>query len=102
MSKVVNRSAGRLTAPEPGMTDDTAPITAGRSASDATGAHEEPTRSGMGRDGARATKRRHASGWLGRYVGLVIAGIAVGGALLLWFAVSARSPSVDASPKSRA
>jgi cellulose synthase/poly-beta-1,6-N-acetylglucosamine synthase-like glycosyltransferase len=33
---------------------------------------------------------------------LVIAGIAVGGALLLWFAVSQSSPSVNGSPKSRA
>jgi cellulose synthase/poly-beta-1,6-N-acetylglucosamine synthase-like glycosyltransferase len=32
---------------------------------------------------------------------LVIAGIAIGGALLLWFAVSARSPSVTQSAKSR-
>ena len=55
---------------------------------------------GAGHDATRATKRRHASGWLGRYVGLVIAGIAVGAALLLWFAVSARSSSVDQSPRS--
>ncbi len=50
----------------------------------------------------RATKRRHASGWLGRYVGLVIAGIVVGGALVLWFAVSASSPAVSQATKSRA
>src|SRR5205807_529274 len=35
-------------------------------------------------DDVRATRRRHTSGWLGRYVGLVIVGIAIGGALLLW------------------
>src|SRR4051812_7289868 len=46
--------------------------------------------------------RRTSSSWLGRYIGLVIAGIAVGGALLLWFTVSARSSSVTQSPKSRA
>lgn len=51
-------------------------------------------------DDPRATERRHASGWLGRYVGLVIAGIALGAALLLWFAVSAGSPSIDQSAKS--
>src|SRR3954451_13928967 len=55
---------------------------------------------GTSNDSARATKRRNASGWLGRYVGLVIAGIAVGAALLLWFAVSARSSVIDQSPKS--
>src|SRR4051812_50064669 len=52
-------------------------------------------------DDGRATARRRASGWLGRYVGLVIAGIAVGAALLLWFAVSAGAPAVDQSPRSR-
>ncbi len=52
-------------------------------------------------DDVRATTRRNASGWLGRYVGLVIAGMAICGALLLWFVVSARSPSVTPSAKSR-
>jgi cellulose synthase/poly-beta-1,6-N-acetylglucosamine synthase-like glycosyltransferase len=55
-----------------------------------------------GQDDVRATRRRRASGWLGRFIGLVIAGIAVGGALLLWFAVSVRTPSVDRSPTSTA
>jgi cellulose synthase/poly-beta-1,6-N-acetylglucosamine synthase-like glycosyltransferase len=50
----------------------------------------------------QATRRRNASGWLGRYIGLVIAGIAVSVALVLWFAVSASSPSVNQSTKSRA
>ena len=101
---VVNRSAARLAAPEPGTidSDETDPSTAGDSARDATVGQERPAGSGAGHDDVRATRRRHASGWLGRYIGLVIAGIAVGGALLLWFAVSARSPSVDQSPKSRA
>ncbi len=53
------------------------------------------------RDDVRATERRNASGWLGRYVGLVIAAMAVSGALLLWFVVSSRSPRVDQSAKSR-
>ena len=55
-----------------------------------------------GREDARATSRRHASGWLGRYVGLVVAGISIGGALLLWFVVSASSPSVEQSQRSGA
>ena len=54
-----------------------------------------------GHNNARATRRRKASGWLGRYIGLVIAGIAVSGAIGLWFAVSASSPSVNQSTKSR-
>ncbi len=101
--KAVNRSAARLAPPEPGTTDsdDTDPSPAGNSARDATVGHERPPSSGTGHDDVRATKRRHASGWLGRYVGLAIAGIAVGAALLLWFAVSARSSVVDQSPKSR-
>ena len=102
--KVVNRSGAQLAAPEPGTTDsdDTDPSTAGNSARDATVGREGQAGSGTGHDDVRATRRRHASGWLGRYIGLVIAGIAVGGALLLWFAVSARSPSVNQSLKSRA
>jgi cellulose synthase/poly-beta-1,6-N-acetylglucosamine synthase-like glycosyltransferase len=82
----VNRSAERIAAPETGSvgTDDSV---ASRAAD-----HVD----------ARATSRRHASGWLGRYVGLVIVGIAMGGALLLWFVVSARSPAVEPAPKSGA
>jgi cellulose synthase/poly-beta-1,6-N-acetylglucosamine synthase-like glycosyltransferase len=41
----------------------------------------------------RAPRYRHGSSWLGRYIGLVIAGITIGGALVLWFVASARSPS---------
>jgi cellulose synthase/poly-beta-1,6-N-acetylglucosamine synthase-like glycosyltransferase len=63
---------------------------------------ERPAGPGPGHDDALATSRRHASGWLGRYVGLVIAGISIGGALLLWFVVSSRSPSVEQSPRSGA
>lgn len=54
------------------------------------------------RDDVRATRRRHDSGWLGRYVGLVIGGIVIGGALLLWSAVSAGSPTVGRDPVSHA
>jgi cellulose synthase/poly-beta-1,6-N-acetylglucosamine synthase-like glycosyltransferase len=63
-------------------------------------APEHPVTSGAPGDEARAAKRRHSSGWLGRYVGLVILGTSVGAALLLWFLVSARSPTVDQSPRS--
>jgi cellulose synthase/poly-beta-1,6-N-acetylglucosamine synthase-like glycosyltransferase len=58
-------------------------------------------RAGADHDEVRATSRRHSSGWLGRFIGLVIAAIAVGGALLLWGLVSSRSPALDPSPQSR-
>jgi cellulose synthase/poly-beta-1,6-N-acetylglucosamine synthase-like glycosyltransferase len=61
-----------------------------------------PAGPGADHDDARATARRHASGWLGRYVGLVIAGTSIGGALLLWFVVSTRSPSFEQSQRSGA
>jgi len=51
-------------------------------------------------DNSRASHRRHSSGWLGRWVGVLIAGIAVGAAVLLWFAVSSRSPSIEQTPRS--
>jgi len=89
---IVSRTAGSLAAPEPSTTES----------DDASVARASPAGPGAGHDDVRATRRRHASGWLGRYIGLVIAGISVGGALLLWFAVWARSPSVTQSPKSRA
>jgi len=57
---------------------------------------------GADQDGARATARPHASAWLSRYVGLVIVGISVGGALLLSFALSARLPLAPQSPRSGA
>ena len=100
----VKRNASRFAAPERSSTvlDESDRSSAGTSDGDATIGQECPASSGIRHDDVRATRRRHASGWLGRYIGLVIAGIAVGGALLLWFAVSARSPSVDQSPKSRA
>ena len=47
-----------------------------------------------------AAGRRLASRWLGRYVGLVIASITVGGSVLLWAVVSAYSPSVDQAAQS--
>ncbi|MBV9662000.1 MAG: glycosyltransferase family 2 protein [Acidimicrobiales bacterium] len=62
----------------------------------------DPGGSAINADELRATKRRHASGWLGRYIGLVIAGIAISGALVLWFVASARSPSGRQSLRSRA
>jgi cellulose synthase/poly-beta-1,6-N-acetylglucosamine synthase-like glycosyltransferase len=46
--------------------------------------------------------RPHGSPWLSRYVGLVIVGISVGGALLLSFALSARLPLAAHSPRSGA
>ncbi len=72
----------------------------GRSVLDAT--DEQAPAAGLdhGHDETRATKRRRASGWLGRFVGLVIAGIAVGAALVLWFVVSARASSADRSLRS--
>jgi cellulose synthase/poly-beta-1,6-N-acetylglucosamine synthase-like glycosyltransferase len=84
--------------------EETVPGTTGFAGTDRspTAGHEGPADSGSGRDDVRATRRRYASGWLGRYIGLLIAGIAVGGALLLWFAVSAGSPSVKESPKATA
>ena len=101
---VVSRSAARLGAPEPDTAgfDDTEPFHAGNPTRDTTAGQDGPAGSGAGHDDVRATRRRYASGWLGRYIGLLIAGIAVGGALLLWFAVSARSPSVTQSAKSTA
>jgi cellulose synthase/poly-beta-1,6-N-acetylglucosamine synthase-like glycosyltransferase len=99
----VNRSAALLAAPEPRAvdSDDTDPSMTGTPSRDAAIRPDGPALARIGHDDLQATKRRHASGWLGRYIGLVIAGIAVGGALLLWVAVWARSPSVDQSPKSR-
>ena len=101
---VVSRSATRLAASDPGTpgSDHTDLCTASIPARDAAVGREASAGSYAGRHYVRATRYRHASGWLGRYIGLVIAGIAVGGALVLWFAVSASSPSVNPSPKSRA
>lgn len=101
---VVSRSAGRLRAPEPDTAgfDDTDPSPSGIPPRGTTAPQVGPASTRARHDDVRATKRRDASGWLGRYIGLLIAGIAVGGALLLWFAVSARSPSVTQSAKSTA
>ena len=62
---------------------------------------EGPAGPGADHNDVRATKGFHTSARSGRYVGLVIAGIAAGGALLLWFAVSARYPLSFRSPKSK-
>ncbi len=55
---------------------------------------------GLDREVDRATGRRRASGWLGRFVGVLIASISIGAALVLWFVVAARSPSVEQAPRS--
>jgi cellulose synthase/poly-beta-1,6-N-acetylglucosamine synthase-like glycosyltransferase len=47
-----------------------------------------------------AGDRRTSSSWLGRFVGVVIASISIGGALVLWSIVAARAPSVDRTPRS--
>jgi len=100
----VSRSAARLGAPEAHTTGfhDTDPFPAANPSRDATAGHAGAAGSGAGHDNVRATRRRYASGWLGRYIGLVIAGIAISAALLLWFAVSARSPSANQSARSTA
>ena len=101
---VVSRSAAWLAAPHsdtPGS-DQTNLRAASIPARDAAVGREVPAGSTAGRHFVRATRRREASGWLGRYIGLVIAAIAISGALVLWFAVSATSLSVKQSPKSRA
>lgn len=54
----------------------------------------------IGDDDARATARRNASGWLGRFVGLLIAGLAVGAAALLWAVVSTSAPQREETPRS--
>lgn len=91
----MNRSTAQPPAPT------AAESTAGVPGPDPVAAHGAPADSPTARDDARATARRQASGWLGRFVGLLIAGIAVGGALLLWFLVSAGSPSVRQSAQSK-
>jgi len=61
-------------------------------------------RAGVRSDGGdtRVVGRPRASRWLGRYVGLTIGGISIGGALLLWALVSARASSVDRGAQSTA
>ncbi len=54
---------------------------------------------GAGDPPQRAAERRRTSGWLGRFVGLVIAGMSVGAALLLWAVVSAGAPTVTQAPR---
>ena len=53
-----------------------------------------------GSDDVRAEARRDTSGWLGRYIGVVIAGISISGALILWIAISRGSPTVTQAPRS--
>jgi cellulose synthase/poly-beta-1,6-N-acetylglucosamine synthase-like glycosyltransferase len=100
----VSRSAARLRAPEPDAPrlDDADPLPAGNPTRDTAAGHEGAAGSGAGHDNVRATRRRYASGWLGRYVGLVVAGTAISAALLLWFGVSARSPAANQSARSTA
>jgi len=96
-----NKAAG-LVVPEPGTIVSAVPNRAAsrdREGRRTTGC--ETPGDTLTDDDVRATRRRRASGWLGRYVGLVIAAIAIGGALLLWSAVSARNPSVTQSAKSQ-
>jgi hypothetical protein len=95
-------SAEWLAVPEPDTTDpdDADPSAARHPARDASVGREGSAGSGADHDDVLATRGCHASARPGRYVGLVIAGIAVGGALLLWFAVSARYHSVIQSPES--
>jgi cellulose synthase/poly-beta-1,6-N-acetylglucosamine synthase-like glycosyltransferase len=61
-------------------------------------------RAGPGSNGGdtRAVGRPGARRWLGRYVGLIIGGISIGGALLLWALVAVRSPSDDPHAQSTA
>jgi cellulose synthase/poly-beta-1,6-N-acetylglucosamine synthase-like glycosyltransferase len=100
----VHKSAERpeLTAADTTAFDDTYPSPARSTTRGTDAGRDALPGSRAGHEDMRATRRRYASGWLGRYVGLVIAGLAVGGALLLWFAVSARSPSVNQSSKATA
>jgi len=99
----MSTSAARLAAPDPDTpdSDHSDRCTPGIPARDATAGREAPAASAASHNDVRATRRRHGSGWLGRYVGLVIAGIAVSAALLLWFAVSASSPAVNQSLRSK-
>jgi cellulose synthase/poly-beta-1,6-N-acetylglucosamine synthase-like glycosyltransferase len=100
--KGMNSSAAWRAVPEPDTTDsdDADPSAARNPARDASVGREGSAGSGAGHDDVQATRPCHASAPPGRYVGLVIAVIAVGGALLLWFAVSARYHSVTQSQKS--
>lgn len=97
MSKRTAGSTASL--PDVARCDDPVPSAVGIVADDAD---RDIISSGDNRvsdDDARAASRRDASGWLGRYVGLLIAGLSIVGALLLWFAVSMRSPTVSRSPR---
>lgn len=44
-------------------------------------------------EAVRATERRAAAGWLGRFVGLVVAAVSIAAAVDLWFIAAAYSPS---------
>jgi cellulose synthase/poly-beta-1,6-N-acetylglucosamine synthase-like glycosyltransferase len=50
--------------------------------------------------GTPTKDRRSSSGWLGRFVGLLIASMSIGAALLLWTVVSVRAPSIERTPQS--
>ncbi len=91
-----------LAVPELDATDSDGadPSAVGHPARDASVGREGSAGSGADHDDVQATRGCHTSARPGRYVGLIIASIAVAGALLLWFAVSARYHSVIPSPKS--
>jgi hypothetical protein len=82
----VKRTVPGLDAPQPVATgsDATDPSTTAGPASDASPGSDEPRSPDISHEDVRATARRRTSGWLGRWIGVLIAGMAVGGALLLW------------------
>ena len=74
---VVSRSAAWLAAPDPDTPDPdhTDQGTTGIPPREAAVGREAPESPAAGHNDVRATRRRQASGWLGRYIGLVISGI---------------------------
>ncbi len=50
-------------------------------------------------DGGPAPVARREAGRLGRFVGVLIASISIGAALVLWAIVSARTPELDRAPR---
>jgi cellulose synthase/poly-beta-1,6-N-acetylglucosamine synthase-like glycosyltransferase len=97
----VSPTAPGPTVPEPAALDvpgpDAQPVDGG-----ATGSTDSPAVAFEHHDDVRATARRRSSGWLGRWIGLLIAVMVIGAALLLWSIVSAGSPTVAQSPRSGA
>jgi cellulose synthase/poly-beta-1,6-N-acetylglucosamine synthase-like glycosyltransferase len=91
----VTRRAAWLAAPDPvtANSQQTELFTASSPGPDTAGGREARAGSSANADDLRATRRRQSSGWLGRYIGLVIAGIAISAALVLWFVASTRAPT---------